>query len=99
MDGKKRVLFREHVYTADWVVAFDPSKQLDLARELKVPSEKLSCGECSAWIDCKGQFNAAERAFSYNQKWTWQKYGIYVYKLVPKKFFAKFGCPEKCRLT
>lgn len=54
VDGKKRVLFREHVYTADWVVAFDPSKQIDLARELKVPAEKLSCGECSVWIDCKG---------------------------------------------
>lgn len=54
VSGKKRVLFREHVYTADFKVAFDPSKHVELAREFRVPLCQLSCSECSVWIDCKG---------------------------------------------
>lgn len=29
-----------------------------------------------------------------NQKWCWQKLGVYIYKLVPKEFFKKMGCPK-----
>lgn len=34
--GKEKTLYREHQYTADFCIVFDPSRQLELAKELKV---------------------------------------------------------------
>lgn len=96
--GKSKTLFRGHIYTPDWLVTFTPSCQLELAKEFRVPQSALST-ECSVYIDSKGTFSSTERAFSYNQKWMWQNFKTYVYKLVPKKFFALFGLPEKSKLT
>jgi len=63
---------------------------------------KQSC--VSVYLDVKGQFALHDggRAFSLNQKWTWQKFGIYVCKVVPKVFCRKFGvalASMKSRLT
>lgn len=99
INNKSKTLFREHAYTADWVVDFIPSAQLELAKEFKVPYSELSNTHCSVFIDSKGAFNITERAFGYNQKWVWQKFKTFIYKLVPKKFFAKFGVPEACVTT
>lgn len=97
--NKTRSLFREHEYTADFVMSLDPNKWLDLSKELKISYSELSNNICSVFIDCKGTFNKTERAFGYNQKWLWQKFKTYVYKLVPKDFFKRFGVPMKCVLT
>ena len=97
--NKSRTLFQEHKYTADWVLEFTPSAFIDLAKELKVPYEQLSSSSVKVYLDSKGTFNKTERSFSYNQKWLWQKWKVYVYKLVPKKFFAKAGVPEACMFT
>jgi hypothetical protein len=75
-------------------LSFSPSSQLELAKEFKVSYNELSNNYCSVYIDSKGTFNVTERAFGYNQKWVWQKFKTYIYKLVPKKFFQKFGVPE-----
>ena len=99
INNKTKTLFREHEYTADWVLQFTPSAQLELAKEFKVPYSELSNANCSVFIDSKGTFNITERAFSYNQKWVWQKFKTFIYKLVPKKFFAKFGVPKACATT
>ena len=58
----------------------------------------------SAYIDIKGTFarHDSGRSFSINQKWTWQKFGIFVSKVVPKIFCKKFGvavASMKSRLT
>lgn len=98
INNKTKTLFREHIYTADFVLSLNPIKWLDLAKEFKIEYSSLS-NECSVYIDCKGAFNKTERAFSYNQKWVWQKFKTYIYKLVPKNFFAKFGVPLACLLT
>ena len=47
----------------------------------------------SAYLDVKGQFAQHDggRSFSLNQKWTWQKFGVYICKVVPKAFCKKFG--------
>lgn len=97
--GKQRTLFQEHSYTADWVLEFAPSACMQLAKELKVPYDQLSCQNVKVYLDSKGVFNRTERSFGYNQKWLYQKHGVYVYKLVPKKFFQKCGCPESCKIT
>lgn len=58
-----------------------------------MPLSAAQTGQVSAYIDVKGQFAQHDggRAFSLNQKWTWQKFGIYVSKVVPKLFCKKFG--------
>ena len=94
INNKTKTLFREHQYTPDWILSFSPSSQLELAKEFKVSYNELSNNCCSVYIDSKGTFNVTERAFGYNQKWVWQKFKTYIYKLVPKKFFQKFGVPE-----
>lgn len=99
VDCKQRTLFKEHSYTADFCVAFDANKNKDLAKEFKVQYDQLSANECSVYIDSKGTFNRNERAFGYNQKWLWQVFKTYIYKLVPQKFFKKFGVPEKSTLS
>ena len=99
INNKTKTLFREHIYTADFCIMFSPSAQLILAKEFKVPYSSLSCNECSAYVDCKGTFNTQARSFGYNQKWTWQLFKTYIYKLVPKDFFKLFGVPQKSRLT
>lgn len=94
VNNKTRALFQEHKYTADWELQFTPSAFVDLAKEFKVPFDQLSCQSVKVFLDSKGTFNRNERSFGYNQKWLWQKFKVYVYKLVPKKFFQKFGVPS-----
>lgn len=86
-------MFREHIYTPDFVVQFSPSAQPALAREFKTPLSSASQPSVSAYLDVKGQFALHDggRSFSINQKWTWQKFGVYVCKVVPKMFCRKFG--------
>ena len=56
-------MFRDHVYSPDFMVEFDPARQKNLAKELKVPQCLLSAGVCSCWIDTKGEFNPNKRSF------------------------------------
>lgn len=99
--GKKRSLFREHVYTPDFIVKFRPgvSEQLDV--QFKVPFDRMRQNEFKAYIDVKGGFmsNGSGRSFSINQKWIYQLTGIYVQKIVPKDFFRKCGCPVESFVT
>lgn len=97
--GKEKTLYREHQYTADFCIVFDPSRQLELAKELKVQQCELSNSQCSAFVDVKGTFNKNARSFSTDRKWVWQKFKVFIYELVPQKFFQLFGVPEKSRLS
>ena len=45
IDGKKRCLFREHVYSPDFLLKFDPSKFPLLAREFKLAKDQSSLRE------------------------------------------------------
>lgn len=101
VEGKSRSLFREHVYSPDFKLTFNPNKNLALAKEFKVTQQQLQNNAVDVYIDVKGTFAKSDggRSFSINQKWTYAKHGIYVYKLVPKDFFKMFGVPEACRLT
>ena len=94
VEGKKRCLFREHVYSPDFLIKFNPTKFPQLAKEFKLTKEQSSLQTFEVQVDVKGTFNKTERAFSLNQKWCWQRLGIYIYKLIPKEFFKKLGCPK-----
>lgn len=99
IDNKTRCLFREHIYSPDFKIQFNPSKNAILAKEFKLTKQQAQQENFEIVIDVKGVFNKTERAFSLNQKWVYQKTGIYVYKLVPKEFFKKAGCPKVCFIT
>lgn len=52
-------------------------------------------------VDVKGTFNkyGGDREFSINQKWLYDKHGVYVQKIVPEKLFKKTWCPDLVRYT
>jgi len=86
-------LFRPHQYTADFSF-FVSNKIKHLFVAPKFTSEKVV-------IDVKGSFNmyGDPKQFSINQKWCWDKFGVYVEKIIPEKLFKKSFVPEICRLT
>ena len=96
--GKKRSLFRQHVYSPDFCIIFDPRSSQALCKQFKTTYEQASLSESSAYLDVKGTFqrNGSGRSFSLNQKWVFQKTGIYICKLVPQDFFKECGCPQEC---
>ena len=100
INNKKKTLFREHIYTPDFKILFNGIKYKNLSNEFKIPLNNLSLNN-EIFIDVKGVFlrNDGGRSFSINQKWLYQRFKVYVYKLVPKRFFAKFGLPSACQLT
>lgn len=89
---KERTLFQDHVYSPDFMIRVDPRRQ-ELVDEFKVLSD--GC----VYVDVKGSFNRNQRSFSIDQKWTYQKYGHYIYKLEPKRFFRKFGILDRFMFT
>lgn len=98
--GKERCLFRDHIYSPDFSITFDVSN-VRLLDEFKLPVIDDNRKTAKIVVDVKGAFmtNGSGRSFSLNQKWVFQKYGIYVYKLVPKEFFRKFGITESLMYT
>lgn len=99
--GKMKTLFREHIYTADFLLSFDAEKYKDLAMEFKkCDSIQSKEGSNCYYIDVKGGFQKdAGRSFSMNQKWLYSKYHVYVHKVIPKMFFKKFGIIEEFKFT
>lgn len=89
-----KFLFHPHVYTPDF--SFCPAEAI---RQLFIATAFI--GSKEVVVDIKGGFNAHgdPKQFSINQKWVWVKYGTYVEKIVPEKFFKKSWVPEICRFT
>ena len=87
-------LLHPHKYTADFGVLFTIK-----GIECEFPFTLASDGE--ATIDIKGSFNqhGGDREFSINQKWVYEKFGVYVNKVVPEKLFKATWCPKEARLT
>lgn len=96
--GKKYSLLRKHSYSADFIIQFNPQTSRMLIDEFKIPYDKISSNNVKVYLDIKGTFqrNGTGRSFSINQKWVYQKYQIYIQKLIPIEFFKKCGCPMKC---
>lgn len=92
--GKEKTLFQPHIYSPDFLVTVNKNC-ITLKNEFKL------LNNFQIYIDVKGVFarNGSDRAFSINQKWMMDKHGIYIFKLVPKKFFSKVGIPKELRFT
>jgi len=89
--AKEKHLFREHIYTPDFV--------LFTTNTLTLKPAYQDFGK--VFIDIKGGFSkfGGGREFSINQKWVHEQFGVYVHKVVPEKFFADNGVPEAVRMT
>ena len=100
-NNKSRTLLREHIYSPDFCITFDPRKFQTLCKYFKMSFNDSQQESFQVYLDVKGTFqrNDGGRAFSINQKWVYQKTRIYVHKAVPKEFFAECGCPQACFVT
>lgn len=86
-------LLAAHTYQADFKIIFSPhfSEKFEHGLlSLKTPNEY--------WIDVKGVFNQndAHRRFSVDQKLVYDKYGIFINKVVPQTFFKFTWVPISC---
>ena len=93
--GKSKIiekhLLNPHVYTPDFMI-------IDKSQILK---DLFHSNSEFIWIDTKGTWanRGATQEFSINQKWIYQKHGIYVNKVIPEKLFFKTFAPKKVRIT
>ena len=83
-----KFLFHPHKYTPDFEI---------VAKEIKA----LTKTSMFYYVDVKGGFSIYNnhREFSINQKWVYDKFGHYINKVEPLKFFGKTWVPELARYT
>jgi hypothetical protein len=93
-----KTLMREHTYQYDWKITWAPKAEGILYCRLDGFIENLSIffaeernSEIVSYIDIKGSFSnsSLDTRFPLNQKWVFQKYGIYVQKVVLVKSVKK----------
>lgn len=101
-------LMQGHEYTADFLIYWHKKAYKKLHypifeisnRPIKsypfVSNIKKETDIYMSVVDVKGSFNQndAWRRFSIDQKWVYQKYGIYVNKIVPHPSVSKDGKPK-----
>lgn len=90
-----KFLLRPHLYTADFSFELT-SKGCDH----NLPFEMHERGPYVV-VDIKGGFNlhGGDRGFAINQKWVYEKYGVFVNKVVPEKLFKATWVPHFARFT
>ena len=92
-----KFILHPHEYTPDFYFIIEHHKISDL--NFFVENQPLD-GKYMV-VDVKGTFsqNGDGKQFAINQKWVFDKYGVYVQKIVPSKLFRKSFGPKICRLT
>lgn len=99
---KEKHLLADHVYTADFKIVFNSIYGELLSNYFKIPIEALdNNGNATVFIDVKSQFNrfGGDRTFSIHQKMVWDKYKIFVQKVIPEEMFVKLGMPAEAKYT
>jgi hypothetical protein len=104
-------LMHPHEYKADFMIYWNPGWEgrifmtLDSLLSLNYPFI-ANIGKSKnpySVIDVKGGFvgprNNSGVTFPLNQKWVYQKYKIYVQKIIPQQIFKETFCPDKYRIT
>ena len=87
-----KFLLHPHKYTPDFVFyKRDPLDQFDHGL--------INCDKSIVFVDVKGSFsggrnNNSSITFPISQKWVYVKYGIYINKVIPDKFFQKTFVPK-----
>jgi len=88
---QNKTLLNAHVYTPDWKLRFT-EKFFDKFGDILINSKANEC----VVIDIKGTFGKFndDTVFSINRKWVYKEYGVYVHKIIPKKWFRKTWVPK-----
>jgi hypothetical protein len=104
-NDKEGFLLHPHSYQADFLIYWNSIAEhiffASLSNNDQVTNYPfIANGEKSKWsvIDVKGTFagphNNSAISFPLDQKWVYQKYNIYVQKIIPVKLFAKTFTPD-----
>lgn len=92
---KSKPLLREHIYTSDFKLVFDSKYGEILSKAFKIDETMINhvLNTITVYVDVKGAFNkmGGDRLFSIHQKLIYDKFRIYVNKIVPKEFFTLCG--------
>ena len=104
--GKRvqKTLLQGHIYTCDFKVLFNSDYLEILCKAFKIQDNQLweeYDNTAVVFMDIKGGFNrhGGDRLFSIHQKLVYQKYSIFVEKVVPKNLFKKLGVAKANLLT
>ena len=101
---KNGFLLNQHSYQADFLVYWYEKAHIlfygilnNGDQAMKYPFVANNNGRIWSVIDTKGSFigphNNSAISFPLDQKWVYQKYGIYVQKVIPKKLFESTFTP------
>ena len=94
MVTRTKTLLRPHTYEPDFIVSIRMSKCTELFEQIKLKEYS----KATYFFDVKGTFdrNKSNTIFSINQKLMYDKYHIYVNKVVPAKLFKQTFVPKGC---
>jgi hypothetical protein len=98
---RKTSLIREHSYTCDFVVYWNPVfkgtifSDITLLEEVPFFIAHNIDGKYVTYLEVKPDFdyNNMTRLFVVNQKWVYDKYKIYIQLFKPEQFFVKYFIP------
>ena len=100
-------LLQEHVYTPDFKVTWDDAAHAVFFKDVNSVKNHNDCyfwaETCllelvwDSYLEIKPSFdlNNMTRLFSINQKWIYDKLGLYVQKIVPVKLFMETFTPQR----
>jgi hypothetical protein len=96
----EKFLMHPHEYTPDFRVVFTSRGGLDIAMKEVIPVG-LFAEKNEIIVDVKGTFDRFHDAkqFAINQKWVFAKYGVYIHKIIPEKWFRKLWVPQEAMIT
>lgn len=95
---REKSLLQSHIYTADFKLEFPIQYGELLSKYFKISEQMVKDDSIILYLDIKGTFqkNGGARTFSINQKLVYEKYGVYVQKVVPQDLFKELGIPVRC---
>ena len=97
----EKTFLQGHIYTPDYMVRWENNAQRVLFSTIKGGAPFWLSGYNFSYIEIKPTFSRYNmaRAFSINQKWMYNKHGIYVQLIRPSKLFKDTFTPVKYLTT
>ena len=105
--SEKTKLLKKHIYTPDFIINWTPNKGLKYTVEFDETLKRKDIKnkivrQCNiSYIEIKGAYTIYNnhREFALNQKWTYEKYGLFVQKVEIPRFFDSFFYPFRYHYT
>lgn len=104
---KNKVLLQKHSYTCDFIIEWNPDykgvvfSNLDRIEPAPFFISNYVKGKYLTYLEVKGEYDMENmtRLFKLNQKWVYEKFGIYVQLVKTYEFFRKYFIPKRYLLT